>query len=147
MGIDILNGFDKDKFDDKHIKLWSAMKALLPENDDFLNSTVQTWKPVWLLSVCSVHYISIYKVLIQNHVNKLKDSKQDSLLLVYKYLNFVGPSRTILSVLAKVVVVCRYFMFCAKNALSARNRVDTVYRASCHHIRKACQQCCISKDI
>ena len=24
----------------KHIELWSAMKALFPENDDFLNCTV-----------------------------------------------------------------------------------------------------------
>ena len=28
---------------------------------------------------------TIYKDLIQNHVKNLKDSKQDSLLLVYKY--------------------------------------------------------------
>ena len=37
------NGFDEeldDRFNDKHIELWSVMKALLPENDDFLNCTV-----------------------------------------------------------------------------------------------------------
>ena len=37
-GIYILNGFDKkldDRFNNKHIELWSVMKALLPENDDF----------------------------------------------------------------------------------------------------------------
>ena len=35
----ILNGFDEeldDRFNDKNIELWSVMKALLTENDDFL---------------------------------------------------------------------------------------------------------------
>ena len=38
-----INGFDKeldDRFNDKHIELWFVMKALLPENDYFLNCTV-----------------------------------------------------------------------------------------------------------
>ena len=43
LGIFILNGFNEeldDRFNDNHIVLWSVMKALLPENDDFLNCTV-----------------------------------------------------------------------------------------------------------
>ena len=43
LGIYILNGFDEelyDRFNDKHIDLWSVMNALLHENDDFLNCTV-----------------------------------------------------------------------------------------------------------
>ena len=43
MGIDILNGFDEelnDRLNNKHIELWSVTKALLLENDDFLNCTV-----------------------------------------------------------------------------------------------------------
>ena len=39
----ILNGFDEelhDRFNDKHIERWSVVKALLPENDAFLNCTV-----------------------------------------------------------------------------------------------------------
>ena len=43
MGTYIINGFDEeldDRFSDKHIKLWSVTKAVLPENDDFLNCTV-----------------------------------------------------------------------------------------------------------
>ena len=43
---------------------------------------------------------TIFKDLTQNHVKKLKDSKQDSLLPFYKYLNSAGPSCTILIVLA-----------------------------------------------
>ena len=71
-----------------------------------------------------MHYI--YKYLIYNHVKKLKDSKQDSLLLVYKHLNSAGPSCTILNVMAKVAVVYRYYTFYVNNAFLARNRVDTV---------------------
>ena len=66
---------------------------------------------------------TVYKNLIQNHVNKLKYSW---LLLVHEYLNSVGPSCTILSVLAKFAVVCGYSTSCVENAFSARNRVDTV---------------------
>ena len=43
LGIYILNGFDEeldDRFNDMHIKLWSVTKALLLENDYFLNCTV-----------------------------------------------------------------------------------------------------------
>ena len=43
MGIYILNGFDEelyDRFYDKNIELWSVMKAVLSDNDDFLNCTV-----------------------------------------------------------------------------------------------------------
>ena len=39
----ILNGLNEElynRFNDKHIELWSVMKALLPENDYFLNCTV-----------------------------------------------------------------------------------------------------------
>ena len=38
----LINIFDEeldDIFYDKHIELWSAMMAVLPENDDFLNCT------------------------------------------------------------------------------------------------------------
>ena len=68
--------------------------------------------------------------LIQNYIEKLKNSKQESLLLVYKNLNSAGPSCTILSVRAKVAVVYQYSTSCVENAFSARNRVDTVSRTS-----------------
>ena len=67
-------------------------------------------------------------LLIQYHVKKLKDSNQDSLLLVHKNLNSAERSCTILFVLAKVAVVYRYFTSCVENVFSARNRVDTVSR-------------------
>ena len=112
MGTYIFNGFDEkldDRFNDKHIELWFVMKAVLPDNDDFLNCTVLES----LLEYASS--IPLYSEILVPRSSELKDSKQDSLLLVYKNLNFAGLSCTILSILAKV-------------AFSARNRVDTVCR-------------------
>ena len=55
-------------------------------------------------SVCTLNLKSrlaiectIYKDLIHNHDKELKDSHQDSLLLVYKYLNYAVPSCIILA--------------------------------------------------
>ena len=67
------------------------MKALLPENDDFLNCTVlesllEYASSIPLYSEILVPHNSTLKLVwLLNHVKKLKDSKQDSLLLVYKY--------------------------------------------------------------
>ena len=97
------------------------MKALLPENDDFLNCMVfESLLELYIVNSIilrdsSTAQFNLKKDSNQNHVNKLKDSKQDSLLLVYKYLNSAGPSCTILSVFAKVAVFYRYSTSCVGN--------------------------------
>ena len=92
----------------------------IPLYSEIIVQHSSTWKPAWLLS-------GLY---IKNHDKKLKDSKQDSLLLVYKYINSTVPSCTILSVLAKVEVVQRYPRPVAVSRMSSRQGIESILSAN-----------------